>query len=213
VKQRHLVVYDYGMGGIWLHINADSPEDIERRWPALQVMTLGDPEWLTPERFAEAERWPGPDMVFDIDRPTGWLADADDDDELRQPNPPREQAHYDEAIAGLQHILLEDSWVLGVFESRSSLTFDLEAALTEAHPEWAPPKSGEQHCYRRISLTFPHVRHIAWLAPASQPATDASGEQDWGHIDTFTIADDSYELTGDWGHVRLTAGAPFVLDR
>lgn len=49
-----------------------------------------------------------------------------------------------ETIPGLEHIYLEDSWVLGVSETDSSLTFDLEAVLTEHHPDWQPPRAGEQ---------------------------------------------------------------------
>jgi hypothetical protein len=85
VKECHLVVYDYGMGGIWLQIWAESGAEIERRWPALKVVQPGNPEWLTQERFAEDRGW-AREMEFDIDCPTGFLVDADD--ELRKPNPP-----------------------------------------------------------------------------------------------------------------------------
>jgi hypothetical protein len=39
-----------------------------------------------------------------------------------------------ETISGLENVYLEDSWVLGVHESDASLSFDLEAVLTEQHP-------------------------------------------------------------------------------
>ena len=42
------------------------------------------------------------------------------------------------------------------------------------------------------------------------PAVDASGEQDYGHIDTFTpVGDDSsiWELTGDGGEASVTLPA------
>jgi hypothetical protein len=114
VKQRHLVVYDYGMGGIWLHIHAESAEQIERRWPSLKVVRPGDPDWLTPERFREAENWPGPEMEFDINQPTGWLADSDVD--LRQPPP--------EDVPGHEHTL-PDGRVIRVW-------FDVDAD----EPQW-----------------------------------------------------------------------------
>jgi len=96
-----------------------------------------------------------------------------------------------------------DSWVLGVYESDGVLSFDLEAVLTEQHPHWEPPKPGETYCYRRVALTFPGVRRIEWISRGGPPATDASGERDWGNIDTFRGDGDTYQLTGDWGHVRF----------
>lgn len=97
MKQRHLVVYDDGMGGIWLHIHAESAEEIERRWPALMVVRPGEPEWVTPEVFADADTWPG-SREFDIDRPTGWLEEFDDD--LRRASPPQDPGHEKELPDG-----------------------------------------------------------------------------------------------------------------
>jgi hypothetical protein len=116
-------------------------------------------------------------------------------------------AGYEE-IAGLEDVRLEDSWVLGVYESDASLSFDLETVLTERHPEWEPPKPGEMYCYRRTALIFPNVRGVEWVERGTRPATDATGEEDWGHIDTFTAEDGRYELTGDWGRVRFSSETP-----
>jgi hypothetical protein len=118
-----------------------------------------------------------------------------------------------ESIPGLENLYLEDSWVLGVFESADSLSFDLDALLTEQHPQWHPPRPGEQYAYRRVSLTFPNVRTIEWLDRGGPPATDASGEQDWGNIDRFIVDDDVYEMEGGWGQVRVVSDRPQVRDR
>ena len=118
-----------------------------------------------------------------------------------------------ESIPGLEHVYLEDSWVLGVFESAASLSFDLEAVLTEQHPQWEPRKPGEQYTYRRLWLTFPNVRRVEWLDRGGPPAVYATGERDWGIIDTFAADADTYELTGDWGHVRVESDPPQVQDR
>jgi len=117
-----------------------------------------------------------------------------------------------ETITGLENIYLEDSWVLDVQESDASLTFALEAVLTEQHPQWKPRKPGEVHSYRRLRLTFPNLRHVEWLSRGGPPAMDTSGELDYGHIDTFVVSDHSYELTGDWGHVRVESDAPQISD-
>ena|SRR5579884_3569201 len=38
MKRRHLVVYDYGQGGIWGFILAELAEEIHRRYPKLIVV-------------------------------------------------------------------------------------------------------------------------------------------------------------------------------
>lgn len=79
MKRSFVAVYDYGMGGIWVMIQAESPEQIEERYPALSVVSEGDPEWITPEKWVEInEEWISPSERFDIDHPTGWL-DAEDE--------------------------------------------------------------------------------------------------------------------------------------
>jgi hypothetical protein len=119
-----------------------------------------------------------------------------------------------ETLPGLEHLYLEDSWVLGVNESATSLSFDLDAVITEQHPGWHPPKPGEQYAYRRVALTFPALRSVEWLRRGGRPATDASGETDWGNIDSFMVGDGGvYELEGDWGHVRVASDQPEVHDR
>jgi hypothetical protein len=118
-----------------------------------------------------------------------------------------------EALRGLEHLYLEDSWVLGVYESDKSITFDLDAVLTEQHPDWHPPQPGEQYAYSRLALVFPGIRRIEWLDRGGPPAVDASGEHDWGNIDSFLLDNGVYELEGGWGHVRLESEAPQVHER
>ena len=71
-------------------------------------------------------------------------------------------------------------------------------------------QAGEQYSYRR--LTFPNVRRFEWLDRGGPAAVDATGERDWGNIDTFAADADTYELTGDWGHVRVESDPPQVQD-
>jgi hypothetical protein len=52
---------------------------ITRRYPQLRVVTIGDPDWVTPEKYSEiVNDWIKPNERFDIDHPTGWLARWDD---------------------------------------------------------------------------------------------------------------------------------------
>lgn len=45
-KQRFLTVYDYGSGGVWQYVHAESPEQIMAKYPALEIVN-SEPSWLT----------------------------------------------------------------------------------------------------------------------------------------------------------------------
>lgn len=117
-----------------------------------------------------------------------------------------------EQLTGLAHLYLEDSWVLGVFEAPDELRFDVEAVLTEQHPDWQPSKAGEQYTYKRLALIFSRPREVIWLERMSgPPAVDATGEMDYGNIDVFTWDGSRFELEGDWGRVRVEGDPPLVV--
>lgn len=67
-KQPYLVVYDYGMGGLWGVMLARSEEEIARLYPEL-VVVHDRPRWMSDERYARiCER------QYDIDgAPRGML--------------------------------------------------------------------------------------------------------------------------------------------
>jgi hypothetical protein len=56
-----LVAYEYGVGGLWAIIHADSAEAIRERYLELGIAD-SRPPWMTDERFAELPR-------YDLDAP------------------------------------------------------------------------------------------------------------------------------------------------
>jgi len=67
MKQRYLVLYDYGQGGLWGYVLAETAEDITRRFPELVVVNEV-PDWMGGDlevRLRETEE--------DIDSPRGGL--------------------------------------------------------------------------------------------------------------------------------------------
>jgi hypothetical protein len=110
---------------------------------------------------------------------------------------------YDAAFQDLTHVYLEDSWILDVTPTEYALQFVIEAVLTPVHAEYQPAKPGEQHCYREGILVVSSTRPISFEGSGAPPARDASGQFDYGNIDTFTGVDldgtAAWELTGDWG--------------
>jgi hypothetical protein len=66
--RQHVAVYDYGMGGIWVLIEAESPEAVESRCSWLRVVRIGDPPWITPKKYREiAQSWIGKSMQFEFE--------------------------------------------------------------------------------------------------------------------------------------------------
>lgn len=111
---------------------------------------------------------------------------------------------------GLTEIYLEDSYVLAIEARPGQLRFTLEFVLTPRHPDYRPPRQDEQHCYRRGELIFGGVTALRWTGQGSPPARDATGEIDYGNIDTYEWDAASDRLTGEWGRIEVTAASVSV---
>ncbi len=114
--------------------------------------------------------------------------------------------HYTE-LPGLAEIVLEESYVLDVVATPGRLVMTADLVLTAAHPAYRPPPPHEQECYRRGTLTFTGIRRLAWSDQGQRPAIDATGEIDWDGVDRFFFTDTAYELTGNFGTIRVEADA------
>lgn len=65
------VLYDYGQGGLWAVIRAQSPEQVQRRYPELEVFEH-PPAELSTEVLARIR---DQGEIGVDDPPVGWLAD------------------------------------------------------------------------------------------------------------------------------------------
>jgi hypothetical protein len=111
-------------------------------------------------------------------------------------------------LPALRDVYLEDSWVLDIRIDPLAVEFRIEFVLTENHPSYSSPRPGQQHCYRAGTLRFDGVRRVCWTSRGAPPATDASGESDFGNIDSFECEEDHrYTLIGDWGHMVIEASS------
>ena len=52
MRREYLTVYDYGMGGVWTLILAESANEIEERYPELTIVT-DPPGTMTAEELAD----------------------------------------------------------------------------------------------------------------------------------------------------------------
>jgi len=110
-----------------------------------------------------------------------------------------------ETMPNLSDVYLEDSYVLSIKEGDGYVDFDLEVVITHTHPDYSGPKPGEQYDYRRSHLRLHDATDVRWEGRRLRPARDASGELDYGSIDTMTFCGSSYRLTGSFGTLTLNA--------
>ena len=113
-------------------------------------------------------------------------------------------------IEALESAYLEDSWVLSIEQVVGEVLFSLDLVLTKQHQRWRVPANDEQYCYCKAELVFRSVRTARWTFSGSRPATDVTGETDYGNIDSLRFAGDRFRLSGEWGVVVLESAAPIV---
>jgi hypothetical protein len=71
VKKKYLVLHDYGTGGVWAYVLAESVDDVRRCLPEFEVLDR-PPDWMTEEVRSRIER----ELTFDVDSPPPWLREA-----------------------------------------------------------------------------------------------------------------------------------------
>jgi len=108
-------------------------------------------------------------------------------------------------LPGFEELVLEESYVLGIEAVPGAVTFAVDFVLTPGHPAYAPPPEDENESYRRGTMRFTGVKRLEWSGQGAPPATDATGEADYGHIDDLQWDDNRFELEGDWGRMVLEA--------
>jgi hypothetical protein len=115
-------------------------------------------------------------------------------------------------LPGFENIYLEDSYVLSINANTISIKILLEAVLTENHPLYTPALSGEQYCYRQMTVYFPHPQTYDLVLNNISAIADPDGSVDYGNIDVFFMADDKYYLRGEWGEVTIVSDPPRLVD-
>jgi hypothetical protein len=116
-----------------------------------------------------------------------------------------------EELPGFATYVLEESFVLDVVAKPGVVEFRLEVVLTPEHPEYVKPDADMYLCYRDGRLVIDGVTDIRWAGQGAPPATDASGEVDYGHIDSLSFESGVFELEGDWGSMRVHAASVRVV--
>lgn len=105
---------------------------------------------------------------------------------------------------GFQHVYLEDSYLLCITETVREISLSAEIVLNPPHPNYQPPKSGEQYCYRFGEITFRDIKSYKWIRHSMHPVPNALDEtQDYGNIEYFSKSGYIYRLGGEWGDLEI----------
>ena len=113
-------------------------------------------------------------------------------------------------IEEFENVFLEDSWVLRIRTDSNSAEFLLDVVLTEKHPLYTFPKQNEQYCYKQATINFPEVVKAIWVEVNMFPYKDLDGEIDFGNIDSFIYDGEYYNLSGDWGELKIQSAKPTI---
>ena len=108
----------------------------------------------------------------------------------------------------LEHVYLEDSWVLDIQTEPDSVEIILETVLTESHPQYSAPPPNKQYCYRNGRIRFQNAKRITWVNKSMIPNIEPGSPPDYGNIDEFYFSKGSYHLIGEWGELDIVSSEP-----
>lgn len=107
------------------------------------------------------------------------------------------------ALAGLY---LQDSYVLAIAKQDSSVVFTMDLALAPEHSHYQPPRPGEYHCFRRARIKLVQARSARFVEESMRAFHDATGEVDYGTIDSWVVRGELTRISGDWGVLEVEGG-------
>ena len=91
-----------------------------------------------------------------------------------------------------------DTYLLAIHEDGDQLRLDVEAAMTEQHPRYAPRKPDEAYSYLPVAIVFRQPRSVEWIERSMKPIVAPDGETDYGTIDSLMLNGNRYEILGEW---------------
>jgi hypothetical protein len=106
---------------------------------------------------------------------------------------------------------LTRSFVLTWKTDKESLLLDLDLCLATAHALYETPRPAEGDCFRPAILEFPNCTSVTDATAEATPETVAIQNLSHGRISGLRlIVDGEYELSGDFGTVRINADRPLL---
>ncbi len=106
--------------------------------------------------------------------------------------------------------VLENSYVLGVHLGVNWAVIELDACLSNEHPEGTSNSNDEWAAFRPLQLWFKQAS-IESVMSGAKASLDADDSWDYGEIDRFDLSDDGrFEIEGEFGRLRGSAREIYV---
>ena len=106
--------------------------------------------------------------------------------------------------------VLENSYVLGVHLGVNWAVIELDACLSNEHPEGTAKSHDEWAAFRPLQLWFKQAS-IESVWSGAKASLDADDTWDYGEIDRFELHEDGrFEIEGEFGRLRGTAREIYV---
>ncbi len=108
---------------------------------------------------------------------------------------------------------ISESFILSWQQQEKCLCFEVEFVVCEGHPFYEAPTSNEWACFMKGRLKFNNLREVTQLPSMEhvKAATDANGEIDYGHFDTFVEKNPGvFHISGDMGEFIVRSEQPVV---
>ena len=104
----------------------------------------------------------------------------------------------DEYLPEFAGTYLEDSYFLGVVAEGSNLRLQFLFALTTDHADYAPPKPGEQCCFRGGSIVVEQPSIVDWQPGKPAITQDLDGSFDFGSIELYRRGPGQFRFVTEW---------------
>jgi hypothetical protein len=95
----------------------------------------------------------------------------------------------------------EQSYLLGVIYDDESLTLEMDFKLTDRHPAYAAPQSGEEGCYREGFVRFADIEDLQ-IAKAPVPEGETP---DYSVVYSGEGDAERFAFSTGWGEIKVTA--------
>ena len=111
----------------------------------------------------------------------------------------------DEYLPEFAGTYLEDSYFLGAVAEGGNLRLQFLFALTTDHADYAPPKPGEQHCFRGGSIVVELPSIVDWQPGKPTITRDLDGTFDFGSIELYRSGPSRFRFTTEWFDATVDA--------
>lgn len=103
------------------------------------------------------------------------------------------------------------SYVLSWQFEADVLSVDIDVFLTEAHPFYEKPRPAEKVCIRPACIEFPFCESFGPEGSSGDELVDIANKLGPGAITGLRrLADERYEISGDFGTVLIDAERPLL---